>query len=251
MIGLIILVSGLCLGSFLFVLVSRFDTLNSVWHGRSQCPHCQHKLRWCELIPVLSWLWLRRRCAYCRQPISWRYPAVEISTALIFLGLYGHFGLTIDFLVAATVCLFLIPIFLADLFFSVIPDWLIISGVVTIGLVQAWAGLSLVGMLAGGLVGGIFFAWQYVLSRGRWIGAGDIGVGVLMGVALGVQRTLVALFLAYVDGAVVAFFLILTGRKNSHSPVPLATFLAVATVVSLVWGFQLAAWYKEVAGITH
>lgn len=239
---------GLCLGSFFNALAYRIGTKQSIAHGRSKCPHCETTIAWRDLVPVLSFLLLRARCRNCHQAISWQYPLVELATAAALVALYVRFGLTPEFWVAAVVTLFLVPIFLTDWRYYLIPDSLSVTGLVAVFGLQLWFGVSLQSLLWGILVGAGFFAWQYILSRGRWIGAGDIRLGALMGTALGLSRTLVALFLAYISGAIVALVFIARRQKQADSRLPFGTFLVVATFVTLLFGFEMAAWYKHLAG---
>jgi len=98
-------------------------------------------------------------------------------------------------------------------------------------------------MLIGAAIGGGFFLAQFILSRGKWIGGGDIRLGVFMGVILGWQLTLVALFLAYIVGAIISVGLIAAKKKTLASKVPFGTYLTVTTFVSMFWGSQILNWY--------
>ncbi len=248
MIFAFIILIGLCLGSFLNALAYRVGTNQSIVPGRSKCPCCGVTIAWRDLIPVISFLLLRARCRNCRQPISWQYPLVELITATALVVLYLRFDLTPEFVVAAVTTLFLIPIFLTDWRYYIIPDSLSIPGLIMVTGLQLWFGASLKSLALGVFVGAGFFAWQYILSRGRWIGAGDIRVGALMGAALGLSRTLVALFLAYIGGAIVALILIARGQKQPSSRLPFGTFLTIATFVALLCGAQIAVTYHHLAG---
>ena len=83
---------GLVIGSFLNVVISRLPREEPFWVGRSRCPHCRHQLFWQDLVPLFSFFWLGGRCRFCGEPISWRYPAVELATGLLALGLWLRFG---------------------------------------------------------------------------------------------------------------------------------------------------------------
>lgn len=248
MIPAFITVLGLCLGSFLNALAYRLGTNQSIARGRSKCPQCQAAIAWYDLIPVISFLLVRAQCRQCHHPISWQYPLVELGTAIALLALYARFSLNPEFFVATITTLFLIPIFLTDWRYYLIPDSLSLTGLAVVAGLQLWFGVSLKSLMLGVLVGAGFFAWQYILSRGRWIGAGDIRLGALMGAALGVSRTLIALFLAYIGGAVIALVLIARGQKQAGSRLPFGTFLTVATFVALLFGTEMAAAYRHLAG---
>ena len=104
-------------------------------------------------------------------------------------------------------------------------------------------GLSWQNLLFSGIIGGSFFLIQFVISKGKWIGGGDIRLGLLMGLALGWPNVLTAIFLAYFIGSIFGIGLILTGRKKWKSQVPLGTFLAVAAIITLLWGDKILGWY--------
>lgn len=107
-----------------------------------------------------------------------------------------------------------------------------------------WFGwLSIPSMLVGALVGMGFFLAQYVVSKGRWIGGGDIRLGLFMGIILGWPLILVALFLAYVGGAIFVIPFLIMGKKQFASKIPFGTYLSVATVVAMFWGEKLVDWY--------
>lgn len=248
MTAVLIIVIGLCLGSFLNALACRTGTGQSIARGRSRCPFCKSTIAWYDLIPVVGFAILRAKCRHCYKPISWQYPLVELTTAAALYCLYARFGLTSEFWLAATTTVFLVPIFLTDWRYYIIPDSLSVTGLVVVVILQLWFGVSIKSLFISVFVGAGFFAWQYILSRGQWIGAGDIRLGALMGAALGFSRTLVALFLAYIVGAAVALVLIARGKKQAESHLPFGTFLAVATFVALLCGAEIAEVYHHLAG---
>ncbi len=252
---------GLIVGSFLNALIYRLSVGQSVVAGRSYCPECKHVLAPKDLVPVVSFMVLKARCRYCREPISWQYPLVEFMTALVFVIIYlqahsqQHFQGLLYGMDAFRVVLywiyaaFLIIIFVYDLKHYLILDVVIIpAGIVALigGLIL---GNSIFSMLLAGFVAAGFFAAQFFISRGRWIGGGDIRLGFLMGLMLGWPQTIVALMLAYILGSIIGIGLIIFGKKQFGSQIPFGTFLTLATFVVLLYGAELIAWYWNMAYI--
>lgn len=251
----IIFLLGLCVGSFLNVALFRTHEGKSVMRGRSKCRVCEKPIRAADLVPVLSYLRLRGRCRSCREVISWQYPAVELVTGLLFVLFYlmvatrggDNLGLLYMVLYVARYWIFaayLVIIFIYDLRHMLIIDRFTVPAMILaiglnlwLGLVPAWS------ILLGGIVLAAFFWVQFALSKGTWVGGGDIRMGALMGFMLGLEQGLVALFLAYVFGAIIGVVMMVSGKATRKTPVPFGSFLAVATLMSLFAGEFLLDWY--------
>lgn len=242
-----IFILGLMAGSFLNCVIYRSEEKKSFLKGRSFCPYCKHQLSWQDLIPVFSFLFLKGKCRYCQKPISWQYPLVEISTALIFL-LVFNFQLSIfNFIIAPL----LIIIFVYDLKHYIIPDKIIYPAV---GIAFIYNLLRLIlepgrfsfGVFWAALAATGFFTAIVLISRGKWMGIGDIKLAALMGLILGFPGILVALFLAFFIGAAVGVGLIAAGKKKLSSEVPFGPFLVTGTFIALFWGEKLLNWYSDV-----
>lgn len=244
---LIIFLLGLCIGSFLNVLILRLPVNEKIGMDRSRCPSCRKVLEWFELIPVVSFLLQKTVCRGCKKSISWQYLLVEISTGLLFIvSFYNYVAGTENVWMAflkAFISVILVLVFMIDLKFGLILDVIIWPAIVLIFLLQLYLGHSYIDLLIGSLIAGGFFGLQYVVSRGRWIGAGDIGLGVCMGVILGWQKTLAALLLAYIGGSIISVFLLTLKKKSLQSAIPFGVFLAPATFVAFFWGDKIINWY--------
>lgn len=162
--------------------------------------------------------------------------------------LYLAFGFSEQFVFAATFTLLLIPIFLTDALFYLIPDALTIPAIGVIFVFQIVRGANLKNLAIAALIAGGFFLLQHIISSGRWIGSGDIRLGILMGVSLGIAKTLIALFIAYVGGALIAILLLTFKQKELSSKIPFGVFLTVATFVSLMFGDQISNTYLHFLG---
>lgn len=238
---------GVCIGSFLNAAIFRAHEEGSVWKGRSKCMNCEVPLGWMDLIPVVSYLLLRGRCRQCKQVIDWQYPIIEIVTGMLFLVAYAVTPYDIVLLVRNwTFISFLIIIFVYDLRYFYILDRFTIPAMIVAIIANLWIGIIHPwSFLLGAVVLGGFFLAQYLLSKGVWIGGGDIRMGVLMGLILGLEQGLVALFLAYVVGAVVSIGLLLSGKVTRKTALPFGTFLALGTLVCLFIGRDLLGWYLQ------
>ncbi len=254
---LFIFILGTLLGSFINALVYRLhNNLNFVL-ARSHCPKCQHTLAWQELIPIVSFLRQKGRCTSCQQKISWQYPVVEILTGILFVLIYQtkildwqltqtNFSelLYISGLFVFTV--WLVIIFVYDFKYYLILDKITLPAMALAFVWQLAMDFSLahiINILLAATVGGGFFLLQFLVSKGKWIGGGDIRLGVLMGLLLGLPQVLVALMLAYIIGAVIAVFMVLLKKKRWGEQIPFGTFLTIGTFIALLWGEVIIKWY--------
>lgn len=247
---------GIAIGSFLNVVVFRTKSGESVTKGRSKCTACLEPIAAIDLIPMWSYFRLKGRCRNCRAVISWQYPAIEAAMGLLF-GLFFvravmGFGIPdfIDqtewlalFIRDATIASFLIIIFVYDFKYSYILDRFTVPAMIVALLFNMALGADPLSLLLGGFLIGAFFAFQFLLSQGKWIGGGDIRMGLLMGFTLGLEQGLLALFLSYVLGAVVGIFLIATKKRKLDSHVPFGTFMAAAMIIVLFAGEEILKWY--------
>lgn len=245
---LFIICIGLAMGSFINALVYRISRNESIVAGRSKCPACRHQLAWFDLVPLISFFFLRGQCRYCHREISLQYPLVEFITAGSLACLYLVFGNSANFLFFAMVVLFLIPLFFADALYYIVPDSISIPAIVIVLAIQFFRGADMLHIFYAMMIGGGLFLFQYLFSKGRWVGEGDIRIGILMGAILGIPQILVALFIAYVGGAFLGFILIASGHKQMSSRVPFATLLTVATFITMLFGNSIINFYLQLAG---
>lgn len=234
---------GAIVGSFLNVCASRLPKGRSLWMPGSACPACASPIRWYDNIPVLSFLLLRGRCRDCAGRIAWRYPIVEMTTALLFAGAYLRIGWRADLVLALLFLCVLVVITAIDIEHQLIPDRVTLPGIVAgfAGSVATGRGSwsePLVGILLGG---GVFFV--IILLSGGGMGGGDMKLGAMIGAFLGWKLLLPALFLAVFLGGVVAAALLAAGRKGRKDPIPFGPFLAFGAAVSLFWGGGIVQWY--------
>ncbi len=228
----VVFLFGLIIGSFLNCLIYRLENKRGFLKGRSFCPFCQHRLGWGDLIPILSFFLLRGRCRYCQQKISWQYPLVELFCGLLF---------ALCFLLDLPYFLFfiiscLIVVFVYDLKHYLIPDKIIYPAIILTAVFNYanWPSAALTAS---------FFLIIILVSRGKWMGVGDVKLGFLMGLLLGWPAVSVALFLAFMSGAIIGIGLIAKHKKTLKSEVPFGPFLVFGALVALFWGEIIINWY--------
>jgi len=270
-----LLVLGLALGSFVNALVWRVHqqgltkkprTKNSklktqdlsILKGRSMCPHCKHTLSATDLIPVLSWLFLRGKCRYCKKPISWQYPVVELSTAALFALSYVTWphdilSFTSYLLFAAWLIslVLLMALFVYDVKWMLLPNRLVLPLTLVAGLFAVTRSVaaenslqSLVNSLAAVAISSGIFYVLYQVSKGKWIGGGDVKLGVSLGLLLGsAPLAFLMLFLASMLGLMITLPELLKGKASMNTKLPFGPFLITATVAVVLFGQQFIDWY--------
>ena len=252
LISIIFGILGLIIGSFLNSVIWRLSDLESLVKGRSHCPHCQKMLGFWDLIPLLSFVFLLGKCRYCGKRISWQYPLVELTTAVIFVSIYLIFGISVYSILLLIVFSGLIVIAVYDLRKMLIPDEILIPIAVIVFLYQIINalfknsfgdfGLALMGAA---IFGGIILL-LFVISKGKWMGFGDIKLAAFLGLALGFPQVLVGFLLAFLSGGLVGLILIAAGRKHLKDKVPFAPFMIFGFAIALFWGNQLLSWYLNI-----
>ena len=257
MLSVVVFILGLTVGSFLNCVIYRLKTGQNFLKGHSSCPHCLHQLKWYDLIPVLSFILLKGKCRYCKKPISWQYPLVEIATGSLFLLIFNfQFSIFKQFSIFNFLNLIyywfivslLIVIFVYDLKWYVIPDKIVYPAII-IALIFNFQ-FSIFNQFSifkfsilSALGTSIFFLAIFLISRGKWLGFGDVKLAFFMGLFLGFPDILVALFLAFLIGAMIGLGLIIFKKKGLKSEIPFGPFLITGTLIALFWGNQIINWY--------
>ena len=238
---------GLAVGSFLNCVIYRMEQKKSFLKGRSYCPNCKHVLSWKDLIPVLSFIILKGKCRYCNKRISIQYPILELATALLFLVIFWILGFRFDLTFGFWILIssLLIIIFVFDLKHYIIPDSAIFPAIILTFLYNLITNYELLitNYLFSALAAAGFFLIIYLVSRGKWLGFGDVKLTFLMGFFLGFPNILVALFLSYLVGAIIGIGLIIAKKKSLKSKVPFGPFLVTGTFIALFFGERIINWY--------
>jgi prepilin signal peptidase PulO-like enzyme (type II secretory pathway) len=243
-------VLGLIIGSFLNVVVCRLKEGETVL-GRSVCRSCRHQIRWYDNIPLVSFLVLWGRCRDCRTSISWQYPLLELATAGGFV-LVGRFFFDIAdqrTWIETIWLLGIVSLFLAiavyDLRYMEIPVVLLWVSVLWVSLflaaslyqggtlgVWSWEHPVTQQLMGGGVVGLFFFALVYA-SKETWMGWGDVWLGGIAGMVVGLHATLFMLTLSFGMGAFCGLLMMARGSAGLKSQIPFAPYLALGTLLTL------------------
>ncbi len=236
-------VLGLASGSFLNVLIIRTHQETSPWRGRSKCMSCGQKLAWYEMVPLFSFAWLRGKCRRCQKNLSWQYPLVEAGTAVLFALVAWRFGFNWWTVWGGVIVSIMMAMAVYDARWSLLPDSFSIALAVVGGGFAIATRVPLVD-LGLGLVAGLgFFGAQYLLSRGRWLGSGDVLLGGALGLLLGWRMLGLSLLLAYLVGAVVASILLLTRRQKAQGAMAFGPYLVAGAFTAWLWGPSIIDWY--------
>ncbi len=238
---------GLCIGSFLNVVIYRLPRGQSLVSPRSRCPNCGYQLRAADNVPVVSWAVLGGKCRQCRSPISAQYPIVELVTGLLFVlvvWLTPIGPLLVSRLVLVAI---LVALFGIDLEHQILPNVITLPGI-AVGVIfsfmapPGWQASLLGAALGAGVLYAIAAAY-YAVRREDGLGMGDVKMLAMIGAFLGWKAVLVTLVLSSFSGAAVGMALIAAQRGGMKLALPFGTFLAVGALAAMLVGEPLIAWY--------
>ncbi len=238
---------GLITGSFLNVVIYRLPRGKSVVWPASACGACGRELRWFENIPIVSWVVLGAKCARCKAPISWHYPLVEATTAVLFV-LVTWLTPAGPLLAARLIFVCgLVVLFGIDLEHQILPNSITLPGIVA-GLIFSLAGPpglrdAVIGVLLGGGVLYAIAAGYYLWRREEGLGMGDVKMLAMIGAFLGWQAVLLTLVLASLSGAVIGVAMMALQRGTMKYALPFGTFLALGALVAMLAGQPIVDWY--------
>lgn len=265
----ILFVLGICVGSFLNVLIDRIPQGKSPFSGRSYCDKCKKTLKWYDLIPLISYLFLKGKCRHCHSPISAYYPLVELVTGLMFFILFlwltnlpftiYHlpFNLTIEqfsnlainYAYYAFILASFIVIFFTDLKYGIIPDKIVYTAVAvstiyyllfTIYSPMVNGQSSIINALFSGVGSFLFFLILYLITRGKGMGFGDVKLAFLLGIILGFPKIVAAFYVAFLTGAIAGSILIIWKKKKlKGGTIPFGPFLIIGAGLSLFFGEKI------------
>lgn len=242
---------GAILGSFLNVIIYRLPRGESIVRPPSACPECGRRITPRDNVPIVSYLILRGRCRHCKAVISSRYPVVELLAGLVPVLLLWRYGLGREALVLCVLSYVLIIVSFIDLDLRIIPDRVTLPGI-AVGLILApYLGLTTFGgSLLGAAVGGgalylIAIAGTAAFGK-ESMGGGDIKLAAMLGAFLGWQAVLLLLFVAFLSGAVAGVILLAVRGKDCEHAIPFGPFIAFGTLLAVVWGDALLAWYAAI-----
>ncbi len=268
------LLFGLVIGSFLNVCIVRLPRGRSIVKPPSHCPRCKEPIRFYDNIPVISFLLLRGKCRSCGEPISWRYPLVELMNGLFYVWIMREFGPGGEALLLMAFVSSLIVVTFIDLDHQIIPDLITLPGILVgltlapffmypltdplpfhLGSLLPHAGVyltafinSCIGMIMGGaplfLIGLIWEKLRHVEA----MGGGDVKLMGMVGSFLGWKGALLTIMLGALSGSVIGILLIVFKHHKMEKIIPFGPFLAAGAVASVFYGADIISWYL---GLIH
>ncbi len=261
-IWIVIFCAGAAVGSFLNVVIDRVPARKSIVSPPSHCDNCGRKLSRRELIPIVSYIWLKGKCSGCGSGIPIRVLLVEIGMGILFALLLWKYGLTPAFGVLCLYASLFVALSLIDLMHGILPNVIIYPALPLALIVFVFLGEQMTGLRAD------FFGWNFampylsaalnsllgaactflllllvvVISRGG-MGMGDVKLAGLVGLMTGFPLAIIALFITIILGGVVALALLLSRFRKRKDPVPFGPFLCAGALIAIVWGKDLILWY--------
>lgn len=277
----VLIVLGLCLGSFANALVWRVHQQAeeskkkkpskkrlhelSISKGRSMCPDCKHGLATKDLVPVLSWLSTGGKCRYCRRKISVQYPIIEIATAMLFLASYVFWPYQLtaySWQVAAfgfwlLILTGLMALLVYDFRWYLLPNRIVYPLTVLAGcmaLIQVAVApeplSAVIDTALSVLVGGGIFYALFQVSGGKWIGGGDVKLGWLLGLIIGSWAgSLLMIFIAALLGTLVSIPLMVDKKLKRDSVIPFGPFLIAGAIITVLFGSEILDWYTQLLSV--
>ena len=246
---------GLVFGSFLNVCIARLPKHESIAYPPSHCPRCGTPIRALDNIPLLSYLILRGRCRACHNGISWRYPAVELANAMLWLACLLQFGPTLHAVAMAFLCFLCLGLAVMDAETMLLPDTFTLPGIL---LGVLWSVIHAAGRAPEKLrAGGWSIIWAaaaaalillirglyWLVRRREGLGLGDAKLLAMLAAWLGPQNAGLILFLAVLAATIYGIAVMMRPRVDGRHPIPLGSFLCAAALYAIFLGPQTIAWY--------
>ncbi|RJR27526.1 MAG: prepilin peptidase [Desulfobacteraceae bacterium] len=246
--GIISILLGLCLGSFLNVCIYRLPLKKSLIKPPSHCPACGSPVRFYDNIPVISYLILGGRCRRCSQRISLQYPLVEILAACLSFFLFIRYGLSYQYLLFLVFFLALVTVSFIDLEHQIIPDGIVLPGMVLgLGVSHFFPQMSFLDSLLGAVAGagGLYLvAYMYeVLTGKEGMGFGDLNLLAMIGAWVGWKALPMIVFFSSFTGAIAGSAYLLLARKGLRVRIPFGPFLSLGTMIYVFFGRELMRFY--------
>lgn len=243
--GLLVLIIGLCIGSFLNVCIYRIPREESIAYPSSHCTSCGYELKFYDLIPVFSYIFLRGKCRKCKEKVSIIYPTIELINGLIYLLLFIKFALTFEFIFYSILSSLLIVISIIDIKTKEVYSSTTIFGLF-IAIIYIISGvylgkISIVNSVLGGVIGYGIIYLIILLTRG--MGEGDADIAGICGLFLGIKGSLLSLFLSIIIGGIVASIILILKIKDGKSEMAFGPCIALGCMLSILYGDALISLY--------
>ena len=236
---------GLCIGSFLNVCIYRIPREESISFPPSHCTSCGYRLKVKDLIPVLSYIFLRGRCRQCKEHISIQYPLIELTNALLYICVYLKFGLSID-----------------TIKYIIFVSLLLVIAVIDFKTTDVWTSTTLFGLVVGilfiiihwitsrkfpvdNIIGGAigFLVIWLIVKLTAGMGEGDIDIALICGLFLGSKGAVITLFAGIVLGGLGGAIFLIRKKKSGKDEMAFGPYLAMGAFIAMMWGERIIDWY--------
>ncbi|WP_252243451.1 A24 family peptidase [Clostridium sp. ZBS14] len=248
---ILVIIIGLVIGSFLNVCIYRIPLGQSISYPPSHCGNCNHNLKSMDLIPALSYLFLRGKCRYCKGKISIRYPLIEILNSILYIVIFLNYGLTLEFFKYSILSSLLIVIGIIDYKTQDIYTVTIIFGIICSIIFMAvdfFVNKNTISTYAlGGLIGFAALAIIVIITRG--MGIGDAEITLVCGLFLGIKGVIVTLFLGIIIGGIVAIIILALKLKDAKDAMAFGPCLSIGAIMYILWGDTIINAYLKMVGI--
>lgn len=240
---LLIIIFGACIGSFINVVAYRLPKGIFTESERSYCPACEETLKWKDLIPILSYVFLRGRCRYCGEKISMRYPLAEVAGAILAVLCFTRFGFDWRTVVSFCVCAILLAVTLIDFDTMEIPNSLIVALIpFTVAAIWVFPDVTLTQRIIGFFAVSVpMFVLAFIVEGA--FGGGDIKLIAVCGFLLGWQSLIPAFFISLLLGGGYAVYLLASGKSKSGAHIAFGPYLCAGIFAAMLWGPEMIKLY--------
>lgn len=238
---------GTIIGSFLNVCIYRIPREESIVYPPSSCTSCNNIIKWYDLVPIISYLFLKGKCRYCGEKVSIRYPIIEFVTGILFLITFIKYGVSLEFIkyavfISVLVVIGIIDLDTTDVYFSTTLTGIISSAIFL--AIYLYIGIPVSSYIYGGIIGGGLLAVIILVTKGG-MGWGDAEICLMCGFFLGLKLTILMLFLSFIIGSVIGLLLILSGKKSRKDYIPFGPFIAAAAIATIFVGERIWVLYTS------
>lgn len=247
MYGVFVFCLGILIGSFLNVCIYRIPRGESIVFPPSHCTNCGNRIAWYDLIPIISYIFLRGRCRFCGTKISLKYPVIEFITGCGFYMIFYNYGFGFYFLkYSALLCLLIVIGIIdyqtMDVYFKTVVFGFILS--IIFILIGNYFNLEIVDYVYGGALGGGLISLIILLTKG--MGWGDAEICLICGLFLGLKNTIIMLFFSFVFGGFISIILIVLKIKSRKDYVPFGPFIALSSIFTIFFAERILNWYLSI-----
>ena len=234
---------GLATGSFLNICIDRWPKREYVVRSPLRCEACQHRLSPLDLVPMLSYLYLRGRCRYCGASIHYRVPLVETVTGFIFVLLWNYYGFSVRLPLAMLFTSLFMVILVIDIEHHVILNRVVYPAIALAFLVPILTPDSGLFSAVLGCATGVGIMLPLVVLFPGDMGMGNVKLVAVVGLLVGFPQVLIAILTCFITGGVVGSGLLLARLKGGKNPIPLAPFLTVGLIITVAYSEEILKFY--------